>query len=126
MKVEPGENVDQVIARRILFAAEGKTIEIEIFLPILEFINDSPVWNCSYRIKGMLPDYIRKACGEDSVQAVWGALNQIGSFLYTSDEYKSGNLRLFSPNGPTNLGFPVLNPIFGELHDLDEFEVVRI
>jgi hypothetical protein len=74
----------------------------------------------------MLPDIMRMAAGEDSIQAVWGALANIGSFLYASDEYKSGNLHLFSPNGPRNLGFPVLNPLFEILHDQSEFEIFRI
>lgn len=74
---------------------EGK-IEVVLFRPTL---NDRD-YRCDYEIDGK-PGY---AYGVDEVQALFLALQSIGSRLYGSAYFKAGKLNWL---GMRNLGFPV-------------------
>jgi hypothetical protein len=66
-------------------------------------------WRCDFEIRGLgLGDIDGCAMGVDPVQALFLALKNIASLLYTSEEFKSGRLTWF---GQRNLGLPTADAI---------------
>jgi hypothetical protein len=66
---------------------------------------------CYYRIEGLSCEGTRMAMGIDSVQALFLAMSNAASVLYTSDEFIAGRLRFLEEQ---NLGLPAFNNTFGE------------
>ncbi|HLY54229.1 MAG TPA: hypothetical protein VKS60_01650 [Stellaceae bacterium] len=101
---------NDVIASRELMLLGSGPVRIEIGRP-WEFVDDGHGWYCPFRIVGLnVPEYMYGA-GEDAVQALWLALANIGTILYTSTEWQAGRLRQFEDSDDGNLGFPAIAPI---------------
>ena len=66
---------------------------------------------CYYRIEGLSCEGTRRAMGVDSVQALFLAMANAASILYTCEEFKAGKLRYLEEQ---NLGLPAFNNTFGE------------
>ena len=81
---------------------EDAAIPVRLFAPTSE---DDGAWFCAFEIDW--PDGVRKsrAGGADALQAVYLALQMIGSELYTSAHHKSGALYFEAPG--KGYGFPV-------------------
>jgi hypothetical protein len=92
-------------ANRILKLQEGdrlKEISIRIFVPEPSGNNS---WACRYEIDWPEKMKVAEAGGADSVQALFLAMQMIGSEIYTSSYHKSGKLYLDELN--KGYGFPV-------------------
>jgi hypothetical protein len=70
-----------------------------------------PCYYCPYQIKGIGAEKIRRAYGEDSMQALILALQCVAVYLYISAEYRAGILRQFPDDESRDLGFPVPDSI---------------
>ena len=93
------------IAARTLTVQDGASnlsILILIFPPVQQGAN---AWSCRYEIGWPEGKEIREIWGVDSVQAMFLALQAIGSDIYTSSYHKNGNLS-FEALGK-GYGFPV-------------------
>src|SRR6185312_9668506 len=85
-------------ASRILKLQEGdrlKEISIRIFVPEPSFNNS---WSCHYEVDWPEGTRAAEAGGADSAQALFLAMQMIGSEIYTSSYHKSGKLYLDAPN----------------------------
>ena len=94
-----------IVATRVLKRrdATGTTdIPVHIFSPERE---SDGVWFCRYEIGWPEGKWSSRAGGVDSVQALFSALQMIGSDIYTSNYHKSGQLYLDAPG--RGYGFPV-------------------
>jgi hypothetical protein len=94
-----------IVATRVLkLRSQEKDIDIPIrvFAPERE---DDGAWFCRYEIEWPDGRWTSRAGGADSVQALFLALQMIGSEIYTSDYHKSGQLCLEAPG--RGYGFPV-------------------
>ena len=89
------------IAERHLQLTNGGHVDVLIWAP--ERIADDE-FRCAYQIQGMTVARESHAIGADGIQALMLAFEKIGVELYTSDDAKSGALRL---DGELDLGFPV-------------------
>jgi hypothetical protein len=100
------------IATRTLTLRNGSgdlAIAIYLFAPTQQ---EARAWSCRYEIDWPEGKETRVAWGVDSVQAIFLALQAIGSDIYTSTYHKSGSLFFEAPG--LGYGFPV--PV--SLHDL--------
>lgn len=92
-------------ANRILKLQERdrlKEISIRIFVPEPS-VNNS--WSCRYEVDWPEGTRAAEAGGVDSAQALFLAMQMIGSEIYASSYHKSGKLYLDEPN--KGYGFPV-------------------
>ncbi len=96
------KSIETVIATRILTLPENKVVTVSIGKP--EKFPGSDHFYCPYLISGISGESISYAGGVDDLQALYLALNKIGTYLYTSEQAKAGQLLW---NGEKNLGFPV-------------------
>lgn len=87
------------IASRTYQLAEGQAVVLSVFNP--ELVEGDTV--CKFRIAGLSREIESHAFGTDEIQAILLALTRAASILYTSDEYKSGQLSWL---GSTDLGLP--------------------
>lgn len=94
-----------VIASRVLTLRRGANdtkIPIRIFAPF----NEKPgVWGCRYEIDWPDENRAVTAWGFDAVQALFIAMQMIGTEIYTSNYHKAGALFLDAPG--KGYGFPV-------------------
>jgi Domain of unknown function (DUF6968) len=93
------------IASRTLILRNGKDhieIPIRMFTPKQQ---EPRAWSCRYEIDWPEGKEIREAWGVDSIQAMFLALQAIGSDIYTSTYHRSGNLYFEAPG--RGYGFPV-------------------
>ena len=65
-------------------------------------------WRCDFVIRGLEREVDFYATGADSMQALVLALQNIATFLYTSEEFIGGQLSWL---GQRNLGFPTAKAI---------------
>jgi Domain of unknown function (DUF6968) len=94
-----------VIASRILkyrATAGSGDVAISVFAPERE---SDGTWFCRYEIDWPDGKWASRAGGVDAIQALYLALQMIGSDLYTSNYHKSGQLYLDAPG--RGYGFPV-------------------
>jgi hypothetical protein len=92
---------DFVVTRTLeLAGARPGTVTVGVKRPV----PDGDNYRCEHLILGLGDDQIRYAMGIDGLQAFLLTLQVIGTTLYTSPEYKRGELRFL---GRRNLGFPV-------------------
>lgn len=81
----------------------------QVLLEILEPNPDGVSWRCDIHISGLDQGaFSFYAMGVDPVQALYLALQNIASILYTSDEYKGGRLTWL---GHRNLRLPTVEAI---------------
>jgi len=93
-----------MIASRLLKLRDGGA-EIEIPIRIFAPEQSGNAWSCRYEIDWPEGTWTMAAGGVDSVQAIHLAMQMIGSEIYTSSFYKSGNLMVEAPG--KGYGFPV-------------------
>jgi hypothetical protein len=97
-------SVGSVIAERRLTLSGRSTVSVFIGKP--EPFPDGNGFYCPYQIVGFGNERIRRAGGEDTVQALLLALKMIGVDLYTSQEARNGLLTWDAGSGEGDLGFP--------------------
>jgi len=94
-----------LIAERVMkMRATGRTIDIPIRIFAPERSSGGS-WSCRYEIDWPDGRWTMNAGGIDSVQALFLALQMIGSELYTSGYHNAGDLYFESPG--RGYGFPV-------------------
>lgn len=93
-----------LIATRILKLRDATT-DIEIPIRIFAPEEDQGDWKCRYEIEWPEGTRASAAWGFDAVQALYLALQKIGTDLYVSGYHKSGNLMWDKPGN--GYGFPV-------------------
>lgn len=101
-------DIGTVIAKRELTLSSGKPVTVLIGKP--ERFPDSPDYFCSYQILGLGSERVKRAGGVDAIQAMECAHKMIGADLYTSNEYRAGELH-WSAGSQGDLGFPVADSI---------------
>jgi hypothetical protein len=99
------ESVGTVLAERILDldVVDGRR-EVQILIGLPRNIPDSEDFFCPYQIVGMLESTVRYTEGVDAAQAVYLAMEAIGTLLAETPEARSGRLTWY---GERALGFPV-------------------
>jgi hypothetical protein len=95
-------NVLDMPFERIYRTNADKIVTVRVGIPI-RIENTANDWACAYQIDGLGDGRIRKAFGVDSIQAMILALTYVSTSLYTSEEYKHGNLAW---DGGRDLGLP--------------------
>jgi hypothetical protein len=93
------------IASRILVLRNGSDsvqVPVRVFAPRQQ---EPRAWCCQYQIEWPEGNETREMWGLDSIQALFMALQAIGSDIYTSSYHKTGSL-LFETHGQ-GYGFPV-------------------
>lgn len=95
-----------IVARRELTLDSSGKVTVVIGQPYP--VDDGRTYFCPYQITGIGRGSVRRTGGVDSVQALFLALQMIGTDLYTSDEYQAQRLNL---DGDVDLGFPVPDSI---------------
>ena len=93
------ENPSPLIISRTYQLGEDRSVILYVFKP--ELVDDDAV--CHFSITGLAKEIKSHAFGIDEIQATLLALTKAASFLYTSDEYKSGQLKWL---GSADLGLP--------------------
>ncbi len=96
------EDVGEIIAKRELDLADGRTVQVVIGKP--QRFPDGHDFYCPIQITGLGKEIIIRIGGVDSVQALVLALHAISSTLYTSDAARAGMLTWL---GRRNFGIPV-------------------
>ena len=104
----------RIVARRFFQVARSAGAApaqavVEFAAPVRE--RGSSDFVCFYRISAVSCAGTRKAMGVDAVQALFLALSNAASVLYTCDEYKSGKLSFLQEK---NLGLPAFSNTFAE------------
>jgi hypothetical protein len=94
-----------MIASRSLKLRDGaneKNVDVHVFAPER---HEDGAWSCRYEIGW--PEGKKTKCGwgVDSVQAIYLALQLIGTDIYMSSHHESGDLRFAEPG--KGYGFPV-------------------
>lgn len=92
-----------VIATRKLQLSDGREVLVSISAPRV----DGEDYRCDYQIDGLGNQKIYKSYGVDSMQALVLALQKIGAFLHTSNEWTDGLLSWEGGAVDRDLGFPV-------------------
>jgi hypothetical protein len=103
-----GPEMRQVIGVRILRTTDGGEINVRIGAPYSPDGGNEEFW-CPYIIDGLGNGGVKYAAGADGVQALFLCLMKIGVDLYTSDDYKKGNLIWGGGVSEKDLGFPLPN-----------------
>jgi hypothetical protein len=99
------ESVGPVLAERILDleSVDGRrTVQILIGQP--RNIPNSAEFYCPYQIVGVLTNTVRYTEGVDAAQAIYLAMEAVGTLLAATPEARSGRLTWY---GERALGFPV-------------------
>jgi hypothetical protein len=99
------ENVGKVLAERTLdlATAEGQRV-IRVLIGMPRPIPKSPDFFCPYQIVGLADEAVRYAEGVDAAQAMYLAMEAVGTSLAGTAEARSGRLTWY---GERALGFPV-------------------
>lgn len=92
------------IATRTLRIVEGED-EQEVIVRLFMPEDDGDAWKCAYEIGWPGKPRIYHAVGQDAVQALLLAMQQVGIELYTSAQHNAGTLVLDVPG--QGYGFPV-------------------
>lgn len=100
--------ITKIIASRTLNWKKGKfknVVEVQIGEPFPRINIDTGFkdWYCSFAIRGIGDDAVRTAFGEDSVQALLGALQLAGVVVANCPPAKAG---LLDGAQLPNFGFP--------------------
>jgi hypothetical protein len=99
------ENVGKVIAeRRIDLEGHGGSREIVVLIGAPRPIPGSPDCFCPYQIVGLADETVRYTEGVDGAQALYLAMEAVGTVLAASPEGRAGRLSWY---GERALGFPV-------------------
>jgi hypothetical protein len=93
-----------LLLERVFQRTDGRPLKVNVGIP--EKTTDmTDEWSCSYQIDGMGDAKVRKAYGVDGIQAFILALTYISTTLYTSLDYRKG--QIFWDGGTSgDLGLP--------------------
>jgi len=98
------ETGDVLLGKRTLLVDGQEEIEIRIFVPVCE---EDGNYRCCFSREGLIWDgRLRKAYGVDAIQALYGALQSVGSDLH---EVKATMGRRVEWLGSEDLGLPKLD-----------------
>jgi hypothetical protein len=98
-------SVGKVLAERTLdLDANGERRTVKVLIGTPRRIPDSGDFYCPYQLLGMSDETIRYTEGVDAAQAIYLAMEAVGTWLESTPEAKSGRLSWY---GERALGFPV-------------------
>lgn len=100
MSTSPLDTASAIITRQFDLA-DGSHVDVFIWQPECSS-DDYPT--CSYLIRGLGDDRVRKSQSIDGMDAVMSAMKLIGTTLYSSQQYKNGDLTWL---GARDLGLPL-------------------
>ena len=109
MEYWQGRGLGTVIAERQFFLDGKGTVWGRIGEPLA---SDAEPYEggCPWQIEGMGSGKVRFAFGFDRMQALWLAIQALGTELYSSEEYRAGRLAAFEEGERQfYLALPVLN-----------------
>jgi hypothetical protein len=99
------ENVGTLLAERVLdLDTGGGRRQVQVLIGVPRPLPDSTDVYCPYQIVGLLGGAVRYTEGVDAAQAIYLAMEAIGTALVATPEARSGRLSWY---GETALGFPV-------------------
>jgi hypothetical protein len=99
------DSVGTLLAERILdLETSAGRREVRVLIGVPRAIPDSTDVYCPYQIVGLLGGAVRYTEGVDAAQAIYLAMEAIGTALAATPESRSGRLTWY---GETALGFPV-------------------
>lgn len=99
------DNVGKVIAERILdLEAAAGPREVRVLIGEPQTIPDSTDCYCPYQIVGLVDDTVRYTEGVDGAQAIYLAMEAVGTLLAATPEARASRLSWY---GERALGFPV-------------------
>lgn len=101
------DTISDVIATRRLQLDDSDVVEVFVGRPTEDLEGLS--FGCQIQIKGLGPSRVIRIGGEDSMQALFLALQAIGARLCTSSEAKAGRLQWLGQRCP--FGFPLADSI---------------
>jgi len=97
--------VGQVLAERQLdLNTNGRNSLVKVLLGVPRRIPDSADFYCPYQIVGLASEAVCYAEGVDAAQALYLAMEAVGTVLSSTPEARSGRLTWY---GDRMLGFPV-------------------
>jgi hypothetical protein len=99
------DSVGNILAERKLDLEEGGTQrQIAVLIGVPQNIPGSADCYCPYQIVGLKNETVRYTEGVDAAQALYLAMEAVGSLLAATTESRSGRLTWY---GDSALGFPV-------------------
>jgi len=99
------ESVGKVLAERILdLDAGAEPREIRVLIGAPRHLPGSSDFFCPYQVLGLGDDTVRYSGGVDGAQAIYLAMEAVGTFLSATPEARAGRLSWY---GERTLGFPV-------------------
>jgi hypothetical protein len=98
-------SVGQVIAERVFdLDVNGDRREVRVLIGAPTPIPDSPDFFCPYQVVGLDDPTVRYTEGVDGAQALYLAMESVGTLLASTVEARTGQLTWY---GESALGFPV-------------------
>lgn len=99
------ESVGQVLAERTLdLDVNGRRREVKVLLGAPQPLPGSSDYFCPWQILGLNDSTVRYAGGVDGAQAMYLAMEAVGTLLASCPEARAGRLTWY---GERALGFPV-------------------
>ncbi|HVW23755.1 MAG TPA: hypothetical protein VHC69_00195 [Polyangiaceae bacterium] len=99
------DSVGTLLAERVLdLETSAGRRQVRVLIGVPRAIPDSTDVYCPYQIVGLLGGGVRYTEGVDAAQAIYLAMEAIGTSLAATPEARSGRLTWY---GETALGFPV-------------------
>lgn len=99
------ERVGTVVAERILdLDVAGERHEVKVLIGTPRNIPGSDDFYCAYQVVGLMDGTVRYTEGVDGAQAMYLAMEAVGTLLAATPEARSGRLTWY---GERALGFPV-------------------
>ena len=100
---------------RVFQGSEGRSITVKIGIPT-PTPNVLDEWSCTYQIDGLGNGKIRKSFGVDGIQAFLLGLTYVSTYLYTSEDYKNGELN-WNGGLAGDLGLPIATSVADMLRE---------
>jgi hypothetical protein len=98
-------DVGQVLAERILELDEGTLrSQVRVLIGAPKYLPGTSDFYCPYQVLGLSDDTVRYTGGVDAAQALYLAMEAVGTWLAATPEARSGRLSWY---GERSLGFPV-------------------
>jgi hypothetical protein len=99
------DNVGKVIAERILdLDGSGGPRQVRVLIGEPRCLSDSTDCFCPYQVIGLVEETVRYTEGVDGAQAIYLAMEAVGTLLAATPEARGGRLTWY---GERALGFPV-------------------
>ena len=104
-------DVGEIIAIREFSLTDGAKVTLTIRKP--QAYPDGRDFYCPFQISGIGKDTVWHTGGVDGLQALIIALKTAATFLYTSQEFQTGQLSWIAGSNPGDIGFPAMEPEAG-------------